>query len=346
MTTHEFKGSNLSIAASSTLGLSNTGGPLTIETGTGTISIGATASARTTNLATGAAPQTVNVGSSDTTSKLTLEAGSSGIDIGVSAATRTINVGTGATNVQTINIGTGAAANAVTLGSTNTTATTTIQSGSGYINLVGRTNIKNASGLYILDGGGLNGLSIVQQSGTTHTLGVTGTTTTFRVSPTLEMGGSITALTDKSPSIGTVSSRFAGIVSQTSTQKTHDAYTGSGHVVTTAAVQTTNNTITTIFTFAVPDNSGSWVEVHVVGRDTGSSTRGMFARRFIAQRNSGGTASRTEQTLGSDVNTGTWGGVSTSASGNNVLIQVQGPAAAATINWVATIRYQSVIDNT
>lgn len=327
----------LSLTASGT-------GTVGIQSATGTISIGTTGSARTVSIGTGAAAQTVNVGSTDSTSKLTLEAGSSGIDIGVSASTRTINVGTGATNVQTINIGTGAAANAITIGTTNTTATTTITAGTGYINLTQRTNIKNASGIYILDGGGLNGISIVQQSGTTHTLGVTGTTTTLRMSPTLEMSGSITALTDKGPSIGTVSNRFAGIVSQTTTQKNHDAFAGSGHVTTTAAVQTTDATTTTIYTFTVPDNSGSWIDVTIVGRDTGSVNRGMFWRRIMAHRNGGGSASSTVQTPAADVNAAGWGGVSVSNSGSDVLIRVSG--AAATINWAATIRYQTVIGNT
>lgn len=332
-------------ASNKALALTASGtGTVGIQSATGTISIGTTGSARTVSIGTGAAAQTVNVGSTDSTSKLTLEAGSSGIDIGVSASTRTINVGTGATNAQTINIGTGAAANAITIGTTNTTAATTITAGTGYINLTQRTNVKAAAGLYVTDAGGSNGVYILQQAAATHTLGSIGTTTTLRVLPTLEMDDNITILTDKAFGIGTTAKRFNGIVTQTATVKNHDAFASSEHVTTTAAVQTTNSTTTTIFTLAVPDNSGVWCEVHVVGRDTGGSTRGMFARRFLTQRNAGGSASSTAQTLGSDVNTGGWGGVSIADSGNNTLIRVAG--ASATINWACTVRYQAVIDNT
>lgn len=67
------------------------------------------------------------------------------ITLGQSTATNTINIGTGSgattvnmatgTGGDTVHIADGAGANTVTLGSTNTTSTTTIQAGSGKINL-------------------------------------------------------------------------------------------------------------------------------------------------------------------------------------------------------------------
>lgn len=273
---------------------------------------------------------------------LALTAAGSGT-VGIQSDTGTISIGTSA-SARSINIGTGAAAQTVTLGSTNTTSTTTLQAGSGLINATARVNVKAATGLYVTDAGGTNGVYINQQAGSTHTLGSIGTTTTLRVLPTLEMDDHITILTDKAFGIGALAKRFSGIVTQTATQKAHDAFASSEHVTTTAAVQTTDSTTTTIFTLAVPDNSGVWCEVHIVGRDTLNSNRGMFVRRFLAQRNAGGSASSSSQTLGSDVNTSGWGGISISNSGSNVLIRVTG--AAATINWACTVRYQAVIDNT
>ncbi len=57
------------------------------------------------------------------------------IDIGIGTGVDIINIGTGGTGADIIQIGTGAAAKSLTLGTTNTSATTLIQSGSGDITL-------------------------------------------------------------------------------------------------------------------------------------------------------------------------------------------------------------------
>ena len=130
-------------------------GSLTLETGIGNIDIGASPHARTMQIGTGAANQTVTLGSTHGGSALTLSAGSGSINIGTSASTRTTNIATGASNQTvtlgsthdgsaltlnagsgSINIGTSTAANqTVILGSTHGGSALTLNAGSGSINI-------------------------------------------------------------------------------------------------------------------------------------------------------------------------------------------------------------------
>lgn len=70
---------------------------------------------------------------------------------GTNAAT--LNLATGGTGVKTIHIGDGAAANLITIGSTTGAATTTIQAGSGAINLTGNVNLTSVATKISLNGG-------------------------------------------------------------------------------------------------------------------------------------------------------------------------------------------------
>ena len=97
---------------------------------------------RTTNIATGAAAQTVILGSTTGASSLTLNAGTGTITLGQSIETNTINIGnantaTGAT--QTINIGagtpTGSGKAIITIGNSFDASSITINAGSGSINI-------------------------------------------------------------------------------------------------------------------------------------------------------------------------------------------------------------------
>ena len=335
-----------------TVGSDHGASSMTIHAGTGNLNIGTFAADRTVAIANGAANQTVTLGSTHGTSSLTLDAGSGALNIGTSGTSRTISIGTGATNAQTINIATGAAPNLVTIGSTNGAATTTIQSGTGYINATNRFYVKANSGFYVLDNAGAFGINVTGQSSTTHTVVGVGTTTTLRMSTALEMNNSITALTDKAPSIGALDKRFSTITCQTTQEKTHDAFAGSAHVTATAAVQTTNNTTTTLYTSpTLLDESATWVEVHVAGHDTGGTNRGYAVRRALFTRDGGGGASRVGSTNDAYSNLpGTWGGgvpltaVDLDANGNTFRVRVQG--TGATINWTVTVRYQTVSQNT
>lgn len=324
---------------------------LTLQSGTGAINIGTHAADRAVNIATPAAVQTVAIGSTHGASKLTLEGGTAGIDIGVAGVAKTTNIATGA-QPQTVNIATGAAAHTIAIGSTTAGTALTLNAGStGLISCTARVNVKAAAGLYVTDAGGSNGVYINQQAGTTHTLGSIGTTTTLRVLPTLEMDDNITILTDKAFGIGAVAKRFSGIVTQTATQKAHDAFSGSEHITTTSAVQTTNSTTTTLYTSPnLLDESATWVEVHVAGHDTGGTNRGYAVRRALISRDGGGSATRIGSTNDGYSNLpGTWGGgvaltaVDIDTTGNTFRVRVQG--ASATINWTCTVRYQTVSQN-
>lgn len=325
---------------------------LTLDAGTGAISLGTSNSARTVNLATGAADQLVTVGSDHGASSMTIHAGTGNLNVGAFAAARTVNIATGAAS-QTINIGTGAAAHTIAIGSTTTGTALTLNAGStGLINCTARVNVKAAAGLYVTDAGGSNGVYINQQAGSTHTLGSIGTTTTLRVLPTLEMDDNITILTDKAFGIGALAKRFSGIVTQTATQKAHDAFSGSEHITTTSAVQTTNSTTTTLYTSPnLLDESATWVEVHVAGHDTGGTNRGYAVRRALITRDAGGGATVVGSVNDSYSNLpGAWGGgvplttVNIDTSANTFRVRVQG--AGATINWTCTVRYQTVSQNT
>lgn len=318
-------GTQLTASVSSTLALNNSGGA---------INIGNNADAQSLNIGTGAAARTITIGNQTGATSVKVDSGTGAIDIGTGAQARSVNVGTGA------------AAQTVAVGSTNTTSTTTLQSGTGYINATNRFYVKNASGLYVLDGAGTNGLNLNQQSGTIHQWTGQGTTTTMRSNVVLDMNNNITSTADGSYNIGTESLRFAQITEKTVATKTHAAFAGSLSYQETGALQTSTNGFTTIYTLALVDNSGYWIEVFFVGRDTGSGNRGMFRRQICGYRQGGGAANTGgNATIGSDYNPGGWGGVQLTNSGNNIVAQVNG-AALTTINWVCTVRWQYVSGNT
>jgi len=99
----------ITINGGDALNLYTDNGSLTIDSGTGNINIGTFGYARTTEIATGAANQTVTLGSTHGGSSLALNAGSGSLNVGTSNSARTINIGSDpagtATTQQTINIG-------------------------------------------------------------------------------------------------------------------------------------------------------------------------------------------------------------------------------------------------
>lgn len=98
-------------------------------------------------------------------------------------------------------------------------------------------------------------------------------------------------------------------------------------------VQTTDATLTTIATLAIPDDTVAEVLVTVVARRTDAAQRGAFIRQATVFREAAGAA-----TLSGQVTTtrtrppGTPLKVELNVSGNNLLVQVQGEALK-TINW-------------
>jgi len=208
----------------------------------------------------------------------------------------------------------------------------------------GTLYVRNATGAIITDASG-NGVQIVQQSGTTHTLSPLGSVTTFRCTPILELSNSVIVLSDATLNLGTETLRLAQVSCATSAVKTHAAFTGSAAFTRSGAIQTTTATATTIATLAVADNAGIWIEVNATGRDTASATRAWITRTALYQRQAAGAPVAVGTTAGTSILGGAWGAVSFAVSGNNVLVQVTG-AAATTINWAAAIRSQTTSGNT
>lgn len=112
-----------------------------LNAGTNGVAISTDASAATVNVATGGAVKTTTLGSTNSTSATTVQSGSGALNVTATGGALTINSGTGALAISndasatTVTIGTGAAAKTITLGSTNTTSTTNLQSGSGGIKI-------------------------------------------------------------------------------------------------------------------------------------------------------------------------------------------------------------------
>lgn len=178
-------------SGSGALAITATGGTLTANSGTGALGISTDASATTVSLATGGAVKTVTLGSTNTTSVTTVACGTGGCNLGTSANAHsttvgsttttsdtliqsgsngisiaatggsinigpdgaTVNIANGSPGANTVQISTGAAVNTLTLGSTNTTSTTTIQAGSGGINLAGNVNLTSVATKISLNGG-------------------------------------------------------------------------------------------------------------------------------------------------------------------------------------------------
>lgn len=175
---------NTQTAGSVTIGDAMTGGTITIGGSglqTGTITMGAGTGAqiidiatggtgvKTVNLATGAIGNIVTIGTVTAAASLDLLCGTGNFTLegnvastydisgtGANTGTITIGGGTGAqtlnmmtsTAVKTVNIATGAAANVVTIGSTNTTASLTLQAGTGDITMTGTVKEIDAEFLF------------------------------------------------------------------------------------------------------------------------------------------------------------------------------------------------------
>jgi hypothetical protein len=129
-------------------------------------------------------------------------------------------------------------------------------------------------------------------------------------------------------------------------QKDHSAFTGSESKTTTAAIQTTDATVTDLFTIALSDSTVYVVEVSVVGRDAAGTERAMYGKKALVYREGGGaTLQGAVQDVHADVETTAGLDATIVVASNNAKVQVTG-IAATTINWVATVKYQAVSLNT
>jgi hypothetical protein len=133
----------LNITGNAASTLSTSSGDLTLQGGSGTISLGTTTNLVSTGALTVTAASSLTLMSTGTNS-VTLDSGTTGaVNIGTGSSAKTINIGnlTGGTNINivggtgTISIGTGATAHTTTIGSSTTTSTTNLQGGNGGLNI-------------------------------------------------------------------------------------------------------------------------------------------------------------------------------------------------------------------
>lgn len=132
-------------SGSGALALTSTNGTWTGNSGTGVLALSNDASATTVNLATGSAVKTTTLGSTNSTSSTTVQSGSGALNVTSTNGALTINSGTGTlalsndASATTVNLATGAAVKTVQLGSTNTTSSLVLRSGTG--NIVANTGL-------------------------------------------------------------------------------------------------------------------------------------------------------------------------------------------------------------
>ena len=144
--------------------------------------------------------------------------------------------------------------------------------------------------------------------------------------------------------LGGPSNRWRDLYCVRTNVKTHAAYTGSFTITTTGAGQTTTGTPLAIFTSpALLDNSSYWVEAWVTARDTAGGQRALYLRQACVYRQGGGAATLLGGTPLAPVTVEPVAGwdADITVTGNTFTVTVTG-AAATTLNWVCTVRYQGV----
>lgn len=128
--------------------------------------------------------------------------------------------------------------------------------------------------------------------------------------------------------------------------KDHAAFTGSEVFHSTGAVQTTDATQTTAFTFTLSDTTLYWFEATIEGRDTSGTDRALYTKKALVYREGGGaTIQGSVVAIHADIETNAAWDATFTVSGNNLLVSVTG-AAATTVNWVCKINFQAVSSNT
>lgn len=193
-----------------------------------------------------------------------------------------------------------------------------------------------------------NGVQLLQEATIRAIFKSTGSNTTLAVAPQLALQGNLSSFSDGTLAIGATTSRFNVAYLRQTSVRDHAAFTGSESITTTSALQTVAAATSTLWTSpALLDNSSYWVEVWITVRDTGGANRAMYQRQACIYRQAGG---------GATILTGTLAPVTVEAAGlaacdadidvTGNTFRVRVTSTAATLNWVATIRYQGVSGNT
>jgi hypothetical protein len=128
--------------------------------------------------------------------------------------------------------------------------------------------------------------------------------------------------------------------------KTHSGYANSERIVESRSLNTTDATVTTIFTRAVPLSSILAVQAFVVGKKNGANADGIVSFKYQAVTNNAGTVAVVGTTGGSDLENASGTPAVTIVANDttdSIEVKVAG-IAAETWSWVAHI--ESVIVTT
>lgn len=128
---------------------------------------------------------------------------------------------------------------------------------------------------------------------------------------------------------------------QTLTNKTLTSPSfGNGASVETGTAQTTDGTVTNVWTKALADNTVYELEVTLVGRRTDSAGRAVYRRRVVVYVEGGTVTVGSPDTIGTDVES--TGGYDITIDNSTTTLRVRATGANGhTIRWNATVRLHS-----
>ena len=231
----------------------------------------------------------------------------------------------------------------VTISAVGTTTGTYAINATGNVRTTGAMYIRNGNGLTVTDASG-SGIWIYQAGANIwNVLGQSGVTSMDSF-----VGWNAGTDLGSNNTLGTTAKRWLSSAVGTQYVKTHSSFASSETITQTGATATTDATVTTLYTSpTIPDNSSTWVEVHIAGRDTGGANRAMAVRRALVTRQAAGGATLVGAVSDEYTNNAAaWGGgvaltmATIDTTGNTFRVRVSG--AAATITWTCTVRFQSV----
>jgi hypothetical protein len=118
-------------------------------------------------------------------------------------------------------------------------------------------------------------------------------------------------------------------------------WTDTASIHATAAVKTTDATVTTLASITLSDGRAYHITVRVVGRKSDGTDRAFYWRAVLAYRQGGGATLQGSVVSLAAIESDTNWDCTIDASGNDIRVRVTG-VASTTIYWLGTIEYQSV----
>lgn len=111
--------------------------------------------------------------------------------------------------------------------------------------------------------------------------------------------------------------------------------------VETAAADTTNSTVTTVWSWEMPDSTVACLDITLVGRRQGATAgRALYRRSVIVYREAGTVTVGTPDTIGTDVESTAGYDITIDNSGATVRVRATG-ANSHTIRWAAAVHITS-----